>query len=85
MKADRAKQIKTRATVNEDPTDKLLRDLKKENQRLKTLLATGKMDPEQLKYLMNGRPPTGNLTKFSFFLKNHFFQLFHLKAELECH
>jgi hypothetical protein len=83
MKADRAKQIKTRVTVNEDPTDKLLRDLKKENQRLKTLLATGKIDPEQLKYLMNGRPPTGNLSIF--FFGNYIFQLFHLKAEIECH
>jgi len=39
--ADRAKQIKTKATINEDPTDKLIRDLKAENDKLKELLASG--------------------------------------------
>ena len=33
--ADRAKQIKTKAVVNEDPTEKLLRELKEENDRLR--------------------------------------------------
>lgn len=33
--ADRAKQIKNKATVNESPTDKLIRELKEENDRLK--------------------------------------------------
>ncbi len=37
--ADRAKQIKTKATVNEDPTEKLIRNLKDENEKLKELLA----------------------------------------------
>ena len=36
--ADRAKQIKTTATVNEDPTEKLIRNLKEENDKLKALL-----------------------------------------------
>lgn len=36
--ADRAKQIKTTATVNEDPTEKLIRNLKDENDKLKALL-----------------------------------------------
>lgn len=36
--ADRAKQIKTTATVNEDPTEKLIRNLKEENEKLKELL-----------------------------------------------
>ena len=36
--ADRAKQIKTKATVNEDPTEKLIRNLKDENEKLKELL-----------------------------------------------
>eukprot|EP00795_Rhopilema_esculentum_P014434 gene14434-5491_t len=36
--ADRAKQIKTKATVNEDPTEKLIRNLKEENEKLKELL-----------------------------------------------
>lgn len=42
--ADRAKQIKTKATVNEDPTDKLLRELKEENERLKKMMQGGKVD-----------------------------------------
>ena len=40
--ADRAKQIKTIATVNEDPTEKLLRELKEENERLKAQMASGR-------------------------------------------
>jgi len=39
--ADRAKQIKNKATVNEDPTAKLIRELQEENQRLKEMYATG--------------------------------------------
>lgn len=42
--ADRAKQIKTKATINEDPTDKLLRELKEENEKLKKLMTGGKID-----------------------------------------
>ena len=47
--ADRAKQIKTKAIVNEDPTEKLIRDLKDENARLKKLLEGGKIDPSLLR------------------------------------
>lgn len=43
--ADRAKQIKTKAVVNEDPTDKLIRELKEENDRLKKSMQTGKINP----------------------------------------
>lgn len=32
--ADRAKSIKTKAVVNESPTEKLIRELKEENARL---------------------------------------------------
>lgn len=32
--ADRAKQIKTKAIVNEDPTEKMIRELQEENKRL---------------------------------------------------
>ena len=39
--ADRAKQIKTKALVNEDPTEKLIADLRAENARLKKLLESG--------------------------------------------
>ncbi len=39
--ADRAKQIKTVALVNEDPTEKLIRELQEENERLKKLVAGG--------------------------------------------
>ena len=41
MPADRAKQIKTKAVVNEDPTEKLIRELKEENERLKGQMSTG--------------------------------------------
>ena len=36
--ADRAKQLKTVAEVQENPTDKLIRQLREENNRLKTAL-----------------------------------------------
>jgi hypothetical protein len=36
--ADRAKQIKNKAVVNENPSDKLIRDLKAENEKLKAQL-----------------------------------------------
>ena len=36
--ADRAKQIKTKATINEDPTEKLIRELKDENEKLMKML-----------------------------------------------
>lgn len=41
--ADRAKQIKTKAVVNEDPTEKLIADLRAENERLKKQLAGEKV------------------------------------------
>ncbi len=63
LSADRAKQIRTRAIVNEDPTEKLVRDLKVENQRLKTVLTRGTIDHQWLKNAVNGRPtnPQGML------------------------
>jgi len=39
--ADRAKQIKTKAAVNENPTDKLIRELKEENERIRSQLESG--------------------------------------------
>ncbi|KAF4713789.1 hypothetical protein FOZ63_030743, partial [Perkinsus olseni] len=39
--ADRAKKIKNAAVVNEDPQDKLIRQLREENEKLKALLAEG--------------------------------------------
>ena len=39
LAADRAKQIKTKAMVNEDPTEKLIRELHEENDRLKAMLS----------------------------------------------
>ena len=41
FKADRAKAIKTTATINESPTDKLIRELREENQRLMEMLKSG--------------------------------------------
>ena len=34
--------------VNEDPTEKLIRDLKAENEKLKEMLKNGKIDPSML-------------------------------------
>lgn len=42
--ADRAKQIKNSASVNEDPTEKLIRELQEENEKLKAMLASGKLE-----------------------------------------
>ena len=39
--ADRAKQIKNKATVNESATDKLIRQMKEENEKLKKMLEGG--------------------------------------------
>ena len=39
--ADRAKQIKTKAVVNENPTDKLIRELKEANEKMRAQLASG--------------------------------------------
>ncbi|KAI3384448.1 hypothetical protein SNEBB_001283 [Seison nebaliae] len=46
--ADRAKQIKCKVQVNEDPTEKLIRELNEENDRLKKLISEGGIDPAQL-------------------------------------
>ncbi|CAF4626294.1 unnamed protein product [Rotaria sp. Silwood1] len=40
--ADRVKRIKNTAVVNENPIEKLIRELKEENERLKLLIDTGK-------------------------------------------
>ena len=42
--ADRAKKIKNKPVVNESETDKLIRQLKAENERLRKLLE-GREDP----------------------------------------
>ncbi|KAL3320977.1 hypothetical protein Ciccas_000337 [Cichlidogyrus casuarinus] len=39
--ADRAKQIKTKAVVNENPTEKMIRQLREENEKLKEMLQKG--------------------------------------------
>ena len=46
--ADRAKKIKNKATVNENPMDKLLRELREENEKLKKQLAGGGIDESSL-------------------------------------
>jgi hypothetical protein len=46
--ADRAKQIKNKAAVNESATDKLIRELKEENARIKAMLEGGGLDMSQV-------------------------------------
>jgi hypothetical protein len=46
--ADRAKQIKTKAVVNESPTEKLIRELREENERLALLLKQGGGAPAEV-------------------------------------
>lgn len=46
--ADRAKAIKTKAVVNESPTDKLIRELREENARLLERLKLAGGDPVAL-------------------------------------
>ena len=46
--ADRAKQIKTSAKINEDPTEKLIRELQEENDKLKAMLAGKNIDTSAL-------------------------------------
>ena len=41
--ADRAKKIKNKAVVNENPMDKLIRELRQENERLKKMFESGGM------------------------------------------
>ena len=44
--ADRAKKIKNKATVNENPMDKLIRELREENEKLKKMLSGGPVEIE---------------------------------------
>ena len=46
--ADRAKAIKTKAVVNEDPTEKLIRELKEANEKLRAQIATGNVDESDI-------------------------------------
>eukprot|EP01135_Chromosphaera_perkinsii_P006545 Nk52_evm17s539 gene=Nk52_evmTU17s539 len=59
--ADRAKKIKTQAVINENPTDKLIRELREENARLLQMLKEGGMDPEALKKMAAGMAAAGGL------------------------
>ena len=57
--ADRAKQIKTKATVNEDPTDKLIRELREQNEKLRAQMQGGKIDMAEINQIAK----RDNLTK----------------------
>jgi hypothetical protein len=45
--------------VNEDPTEKLIADLKAENEKLKKMLASGKVDPALMASLSGGSAAAG--------------------------
>ena len=62
--ADRAKQIKCKALVNEDPTEKLIKSLQEENAKLKELLKSGgKLDASTAGGLSSGGNYYENLKK----------------------
>jgi hypothetical protein len=52
--ADRAKKLRTKPQINEDPQDKIIRELREENERLKKGLGSGGSggDPEAQKKLL---------------------------------
>lgn len=60
LAANRAKSIKTKAIVNESPTEKLIRELKEENARLmKQLEGKGGIGETQGEVTMQGVPEEG--------------------------
>lgn len=51
--------------MNEDPTEKLIKDLKEENLRLKKMLESGKIDPELMNQLtVTGKKEENGIKKF---------------------
>lgn len=54
--ADRAKKIKNKAVVNENPVDKLIRELREENERLKKSL-----NGEVISVTQQGMSPEGQI------------------------
>ncbi|XP_065132245.1 kinesin-like protein KIF1A isoform X10 [Paramisgurnus dabryanus] len=64
--ADRAKQIRCNAVINEDPNNRLVRELKEEVARLKDLLyAQGLGDIIEMTNAMTGMSPSPSLTAMS--------------------
>ena len=59
--ADRAKQIKTKAVINEDPTETLLRELREENERLKQALEGGTVDIKEIPVETKGLSDKGKI------------------------
>ena len=60
--ADRAKKIKNKAVVNENPMDKLIRELREENEKLKKLMQGGDISMN----IGDG----GGMSRYSVFLWN---------------
>ncbi|XP_051232402.1 kinesin-like protein KIF1A isoform X26 [Dicentrarchus labrax] len=64
--ADRAKQIRCNAVINEDPNNRLVRELKEEVSRLKDLLyAQGLGDIIEMTNAMTGMSPSPSITALS--------------------
>ncbi|XP_067309994.1 kinesin-like protein KIF1A isoform X2 [Pseudorasbora parva] len=64
--ADRAKQIRCNAVINEDPNNRLVRELKEEVARLKDLLyAQGLGDIIEMTHAMTGMSPSPSLSALS--------------------
>lgn len=58
--ADRAKSIKTQAVVNESATEKMIRELKEENEKLQSMIKSGGKEGSQVS--LNYRPTIRNLS-----------------------
>ncbi|XP_034559760.1 kinesin-like protein KIF1A isoform X4 [Notolabrus celidotus] len=64
--ADRAKQIRCNAVINEDPNNRLVRELKEEVARLKDLLySQGLGDIIEMTHVMTGMSPSPSLSALS--------------------
>ena len=68
--ADRAKAIKTKAVINESPTEKLIRELREENERLLNALKAGglpleaQQQEQQQQQQQSGIPEEGLVLRF---------------------
>ena len=69
--ADRAKQIRNHAVINADATDKLVKQLKEENDKLKKLMERGEINGN----LVNAASTMSPDSKKAFYYESFIFEL----------